>query len=272
VLGVLFAEQLAVIQDPHPWKSLLCPRRAGKSFALIAYALYVALTIPGASVLMCTLTLKNTKKLFWDDIEAMGKLYGLGFERPGYSHKTDGWFKLENGSIIRMAGAETMLDCERLRGPDYDLALVDESASFNNEVFRYLIDEVIIPGTGACDGTMVIAGTPGDIMAGAFFEATYPKHKDKETQQPTTRSFAEPDEFWTQELDIEPEWSRHHWSQEQNVAKPGLWANTMRRKKAKRMADDNPIWLQEYLGKCTTACKHGLDLASVLAKIIYAKH
>lgn len=236
----------------------MCPRRVGKSFLLMSYALWTALTKPGSLVLMASLTLKNTKKLYWADLIAMGEAYGLGFERQGFSHSTDGWLKLDNGSIIRMAGAETMSDVERLRGPAYDLCLVDECASFNNDVFDYLLEYALMPAIMDTSGTIVVAGTPGNIMSGEFFEATYPHHKvdvandnGVVTRQPTTRNYRKPEKFWLQGLDVEPLWSRHHWTQEDNVAKPDLWRNALRKKKAKRWRDDNPIWLQEYIGLWT---------------------
>lgn len=224
----------------------------------MSYALWTALTKPGSLVLMASLTLKNTKKLFWDDLIAMGEDYGLGFERPGFSHITDGWLKLDNGSTIRMAGAETNSDVEKLRGPAYDLCLVDECASFNNEVFDYLLEYALMPAIMDTGGTIVVAGTPGDVMSGEFYEATYPHHtievandNEEATRQPTTRNYRNPEEFWLQGLDVEPLWSRHHWTQEDNIARPQLWKNALRKKKAKRWRDDNPIWLQEYIGLWT---------------------
>lgn len=218
---------------------------------LMSYALYVALTQPGSLVVMATLTLKNTKKLYWKELMGMGEVYGLGFDRPGYSHNTDGWLKLENGSMIQLAGAETYSDVERLRGPDYDLVLIDECASFNDAVLDYAIEDVFMPSVMGTGGAIVLAGTPGDTMAGTFFEATYPHYIDPETECPTTRNYSDPEEFWLQGADVEPLWSRHHWNQEQNVARPNLWINALRRKKAKRWSDDNPTWLHEYMGQWT---------------------
>lgn len=246
---------------------MLCARRVGKSFALMAYALYIALTVPNARVLIVTLTLKNTKKLYWQNLIDKGELFGLGFERPGFSHITDGWLKFDNGSQISMAGAETIGDAEKLRGPPYDLVIVDECSTFNEDVFDYLIEYVLMPATADTNGTVVLGGTPGDIMLGSWFEASYPGYRDPETQEPTTRAFAAPGEFWRQNPDLEPLWSRHHWSQEHNVAKPHLWANSLRRKKAKRWADDNPNWLQEYLGQWTPRSDSLVySLASVVEK------
>ena len=63
------------------------------------------------------------------------------------------------------------------------------------------------------------------------------------------RAYADPDGFWD-DPEEEPKRSFHTWTQEANTrCAMNIWVDSLKRKKANRWADDNPIWLREYLGK-----------------------
>lgn len=243
----LFPEQQAVIDDPFRKKSVLCPRRAGKTHTGIAYALHTCLLNPGANVVIVTLTLKSAKKLYWKPVLELSDRYGLNFRRKGGIHNTHGIIRLENGSELTLVGADSYAEIEKLRGPAYDLVIVDECKSFGAELFRELVEEVIIPACSDRNGSLLLIGTPGAILSGPFFEATYPEYLDPEHGEPITRLYSNPDVYWNN-LARNPKWSRHTWSSEHNIFKPDVWKNALQEKIDSRWADDNPIWLREYLG------------------------
>lgn len=244
----LFGHQQTVVDDPYRFKSVITPRRAGKTHTVGSYAFITALRKPGAIIPIVTLTLKSAKRLYWHDIILhFSDKYGLGLrERRGGLHHTNLEAYLENGSRIFLVGAETRTEIEKLRGGSYDLVPVDECKSFHPGVFRELIDEVLIPATQDREGTILLIGTPGSILDGPFYEATYAGYTG-EDGNPITRDYYEPEDFW--KGDQEPQWSRHHWTVKDNIAVPHLWREALANKKRKRWKDDNPIWTREYLGQ-----------------------
>lgn len=242
LIAGLFKEQREFVLDPYPFKSLLCPRRVGKTHGAASYGLYVALTKPGATVCIGTTTLKRAKTLYFDEIGRLGKLLGINLR----SHRTDGTFKLDNGSIIHLFGAETLAEADKLKGWSIDLVIVDESASFSEFIFDFLIDEVLDPATSDCSGTIVVMGTPGKMLSGEFYKATHLKYLDLDNE-PISREYANPDKFWDNK-EKTPQWSAHHWDQRANVYVPGLWERHLNKKKRKKWPDNHPIWVSEYLG------------------------
>lgn len=249
ILDDLFPEQRAFVLDPYRRKSLLCPRRAGKTHVAIAYACYIASTNADVRVPIITLTLRSAKYLYWTPLREFNQKYGLGIEFKVGSNEAI----FPNGSKIRLHGADSLSDIERLRGGAYKLAIVDECKSIRDGIFRELIDEVLGPATNDVTGTIAITGTPGRFLEGAFYEATYPGLVDEDGFM-FARDAYNPEPFWKDPplFDGEPmlpQWTRHHWTVQQNVFKPEIWANAVETKRQKKWSDDNPIWVRESLGK-----------------------
>src|SRR5689334_2959978 len=75
-------KQLPFLLDQSRYKSLRCPRRSGKSFAMALLAVFIGESRPGSRILIISLTLKSTRENFWEDapsgIWAMNRLYNLG--------------------------------------------------------------------------------------------------------------------------------------------------------------------------------------------------
>lgn len=243
ILSDLFPHQRNAILDPDRRKSVLTPRRAGKTHTAIAYALYVACLIPDCRVPIVALTLKSAKKLYWEAFKRFSERYGLGL-RLNYSEQT---ITLLNGSIIFLAGAENRSDIEKLRGGAYALVVIDECKSFNLHVFNELIYEILIPATNDTSGTIMLIGTPGALLSGPFYEATCPGLKD-ESGFLYTRDYYSPEPFWNDPEQL-PRWSRHHWTVRENIYAPDTWENFLQDKKRNRWPDDHPIWIRECLGQ-----------------------
>ncbi len=242
ILDSLFLKQRQVIEDPWQRKAALCPRRAGKSWTAMSYAMYTALTKPMSISVIVTLTLKTARAIYWGAIQRYLHHYGI---KAGLHH-TELRVTLANGSTIFLMGAETRAEVEKLRGNSYDLVVIDECKSFSPSILNELIEEAVEPALDDRDGSMLLIGTPGNILAGPFFEATQPTYRDQ-YEAPVSRSYDNPDSFWNQ--DMEPLWSRHQWGRQDNEFLPKLWAQALGRKKRNKWDDNHPIWLREYLGQ-----------------------
>jgi len=164
--------------DDSPYRSARCPRRAGKSFALASLALRTGELIPGARVLIISLTLKSTRDNYWTgpgSLHVLSARFGLNLR---FNNTYLEWHH-ENGSSGRLAGAETKADIEKIRGAlaEADLVILDEGKSFAPQLLEALYIDVIEPGLMTRDGKLVFAGTPGSIPSGRFFKATSPKSR-----------------------------------------------------------------------------------------------
>lgn len=241
--------QQYLIDDPSTRKAALCPRRSGKSWAAMAYAHIVCLKQPNARVVIATLTLKTAKNIYWWEMEAFARHYGLNLDRNLNELRVD----FPNGSKIMLIGAESKAQVDKLRGGKYNLIIIDECKSFPEIILTELIREVMEPALDDYKGTLLLIGTPGNLLAGPFYEATFPGLIDDREDsnlrgQPFSRCYANPEPYWKRTKGTEPRWSRHTWSRQDNVFIPHLWAESLKRKAREGWDDDHPTWLREYLG------------------------
>jgi len=251
ILKACFQQQRDVICDPFRQKALITPRRSGKTFTVGSYVFHTALTKPGSVCAIVTLTLKSAKRLYWHDIVLnFSDTYGLNLRRRGGIHHTNLEVNLENGSRIFLVGAETRAEIEKLRGGAYDLVCIDECKSFHPAVFSELVNEVVLPAISDKLGSLLITGTPGNILSGPFYEATYENYLSADGY-PISKTFGKPEGYWKDNPDLEPVWSRHTWTVKENISERGqnAWRDAMSIKKRNRWKSDNPIWQREWLGK-----------------------
>ena len=216
----LFRQQLAFLTDVARYKSLLCPRRAGKSFAAAIYCLDVACRVPGSLSVFMTLTRMRAKQILWRVLKKLNTDFELGCD----FNETELTATLANGSVVRLAGCETPADIDKFRGEAYHLFIIDEAKSFSAALLDELLEEAVEPALSDYRGTLILMGTPGPVLDGAFYDATGP--------DPARRG----------------RWHFHRWNTSDNVAMPHLWADALALKQQKQWTDGNPKWLREYIG------------------------
>jgi hypothetical protein len=252
LLSKLFDQQRWLVEDTSPYKVALCPRRAGKSYALLIYALYVALTVQNAQILIVARVRKQVKKSFWNPLRQLNREFGLGIHFRNNELEAE----LPNGSFIYLCGADTHEEIEKFRGTGYNLVVVDECKSFPNSLLQELLTEVIEPSLLDTGGSVVMIGTPGPVLSGAFYAVTTEDlsvipagerthwtakpYKSEESVNIGTESRP----IW-----VKPKWSQHRWSLADNVGNPKIWERALARHKEKGVPDDDPTWRREYLAQ-----------------------
>ncbi len=248
IRGGLHKEQLGLVQDPCRNKTGICPRRAGKSWCAMSYGFITCLERPNARVVICTLTLKSAKNIYWWEMQEFAKHYGVPIDPYINELRID----FANGSKLMLVGMETKQQIDKLRGGKYDLIIIDECKSFPSVVLRELIKDVIWPALGDRQGTLLLIGTPGSILDGPFFEGTFPGLVDKKPGplkgMPFSRTYASPEAFWGVNAGIQPRWSRHAWTRQANKALPHLWKESLETKEREGWSDSDPTWMREHLG------------------------
>lgn len=248
ILAECFQKQRNVILDKCRRKSVLCPRRAGKSFCAMSYANYVALMKHGARVVIVTLSLKHARNTYWFEMQAFAERFGI----KGRFYQNELRFIGANDSHILLIGADSIAEIEKLRGGQYDLVILDECKSFAPVVIDELVDQVIWPALADRKGTIMMIGTPGNIMSGKFFATTYPGYKvptKASGERLVARSYDNPEKYWVDHPKDRLFWSRHSWSVQDNEKCEGLWQEFLDAKELNGWPDDEPIWRREALGE-----------------------
>ena len=187
IRDAMFPEQRAFVESRARKKSLLCPRRAGKSQADALYLLMTALAHPGSQGRYLGLTRQTAKDIMWDALKEW--VDRLRIPDPQFN-ESELSVRFANGSAFRLFGMDaTKAQAAKALGGKFKLVVLDEAASFRIDV-RALIKTFIEPATLDVNGAIVMTGTPDpDEARGFFFEVT---------------------------SGSEPTWERHSWSTTQN--------------------------------------------------------
>lgn len=242
-------KQAELVLDPSPHIAGICPRRAGKSYAGASAALIQGEAKPGSISIIISLNLKQLRRLYWkggaSGLFTLDKQFKLNLT---FSSTALMW-EHENGSIGYLLGAEDDDQLEVIRGLEADLYLIDECKSFHPSVLNTLIDDIIDPQLNTRRARLILIGTPGFIASGPFYQATCPEAKDEE-HRPYLVKYGEKDP-WGRTPQEDLLWSLHSWTLQENTAKPHQWTEALKKKRAKKWADDSPVWRREYLGHWT---------------------
>lgn len=161
-------KQQLLWQDSSRFIALLCPRRTGKTTATLFLALITDLKYPGSTIYYVVPDSKaHAQDLFWRPFEEVNSSLKLGLT-----------FKIVEKRIITPRGTHIVLlaahdkdSPARLRGPAVSLCIMDECKDFGPH-FEELIIEAVLPSLGDYGGQLVLAGTPGKILAGVFYTVT----------------------------------------------------------------------------------------------------
>lgn len=238
--------------DYHPWQvdassdpakriSLLWGRGVGKTSILRARALTKMLRISGALVAYVCTSRPTARRLNWNPLKALLEALGVSDEFEFHETRME-CTCLRTGSVYEFIGADDTAEVEKLRGRPFNEVQIDECGSHDNELLEYMLDECIAPRLGERDGGIVLAGTPGQVPRGLFYDVTRPGGE-------LHRPYRERDsERWIgysshscELLDVVslPDADRYPAMQKN-------WAAALEEKERHQWGDDNPKWLREY--------------------------
>lgn len=215
-----FLSQKKFILDTSTRKAALTPRRGGKTTSAAIMLCKTAIDVPGSESQYIALTRDSARYIMWRPVLIpMLKSHGIKFK----ANEVEMSIQLENGSRIYLAGADASeRDMEKMRGRKNDLVILDECASFRAHI-RRLVEEIIEPTLIDKRGTLAMVGTPGEMLAGYFYDVTTGK---------------------------EPGWSVHTWSTMDN---PHMMVQMAEAIAEKEKLDPNfrskPKYRREYFGE-----------------------
>lgn len=234
----LFPAQYDFATDPARRKVALCPRQCGKSTVVVHESLFMALSRPGARVLIVARVRRQAKGTYWGDLKQLCR----DFEVKAQFRVNELECELANGSVIILSGADTAEEIDKHRGQRYDLICVDECKSYSPELLAEMIREVLEPAILAKRGTLILIGTPGAIPSGLFWELTDDAHLRRDVR-PWKRRAEWKGRYY---------WSLHSWHTQDMAAAsiaPHIWEDALAAKEAQGIPDDDPTWIREYLGR-----------------------
>lgn len=135
--------------------------------------------MPGSKGLYVALTRGSAKKIMWPMLKHVSgpERWETGFDgvvvnkgganlglREEHFLEADLMVRLPNGSMIQLFGADAdKKQREKILGLDWWEAVVDESASFRNDL-RVLVRDYLRPATADHLGRISMIGTPGDFI------------------------------------------------------------------------------------------------------------
>ena len=220
LVDTLHPKQQKFYYDEAPLKAALCSRRAGKSRTAAVAMVEKARKHPGSLVPYIALTRQSAQNIMWPAIAEMNRQLFLGLEMKESSLEVVIPTKGEPSKIF-MVGADQKNFIERLRGPKYPLAVIDEAGQFRSHI-EELVEDVLEPAVSDYRGQIWLLGTPGAISAGYFFDVTSDSSKG---------------------------FSTHHWTLLDNPYMPHAKEFLEDLKQRKNWTEDHPTYQREWLGK-----------------------
>lgn len=161
-------KQRAFLNDTHRYKALLCPRGTGKTTATQFHTLMSAEKHPGSTIAYVVPDSKaHAKDLFWLPLRELNQQLNLNLK----FNEVEKRVTHPNGTNILLLAAHDKDSPTRLRGTPFSLVVLDECKDFGAH-FETLVVEAVVPRLGDFDGTLVLAGTPGEVLEGLFYDIT----------------------------------------------------------------------------------------------------
>lgn len=241
IAGSRMPVQARAAGDASRRKAVRCPRRAGKSWYVLSEALEGSLRKKHSVWVVVGLTRPSVKQIFWSLLKQLNRDLELGLSFL----EVELTATFTNGSTILFRGAESRAEIEKLRGGQYDGVIIDECKSFHPLILTELVQDVIEPALNDRRGKLILVGTPGEILAGPFYEATCEPPIEHLGHDGLKRFSNCPYGSVVDGLSV---WSFHTWTVQDNIEVPHLWAEALEIKKIRGYSDDHPTWRREFLG------------------------
>lgn len=166
-----FPKQNAFILDQSSFIDAQCSRRAGKSSGLAIRFFKTMNRYPGSTCRYLALTGDSARDIMWPVLEELDQKYKIGLKFiPSRLTVIN-----PVGGKLRLYGADMKNFIRRLRGNKSPGTAVDESQEFGSHL-EYLVDDILTPMMADfVDAWLAIAGTPGPVPNGYFFDVTKQK-------------------------------------------------------------------------------------------------
>lgn len=226
---LFFGPQKAFIEDPAQFKVACCSRQSGKTHGSAGALLKAALEMPGSTPIYINLNRTSAQGTIWPALKSIRDSEGLQMEFI----RADSSVRLHNGSEIKVYGAGSMREMDKIRGlgASLNLVVLDEAQNFGSDMY-ILIRQVLLPATVTHKAPILVTGTPNAACAGPFYDIV---HGGGEMFKDTSEKGSG--------------WSVHGWTMKDNPHIPDVDEQYERHKAANNWTDASPGFRREYLGE-----------------------
>ena len=226
----LSAPQLALHIDPSPRAAALCSRQAGKTFDCVHDLLDTALTRQGGYSIYVNTSKDECRNIVWDNPDqGVGLLATIErLKIPCETNDTRMSVRIPaTGSRIKLIGIDDKAEVKKIRGPAYDLVIIDEAQGI--PYLQALAVDAAEPGIVKRRGRVRVVGTPGEVCDGLFYEIT------------------------RDDGGALKGWSVHRWTILENPGIPHAEEYLAALMREKGWTEDNETFQREYRGRWVTA-------------------
>lgn len=173
-LGRPIAQQWAMICCDDKAISVDCSRQCGKTCGIVQRVAKKSWENPGRRTLYINHTLGNAKRQFFDppgELSSLGLLGTLDRHGVGYSdNATEVFVELDNGSFVQAIGCDDMGAVKTKLGFNWTEVIIDEIQEYAEELIELLIKKTLAPTLIKTHGTLLLAGTPPQVLAGFWHD------------------------------------------------------------------------------------------------------
>ena len=165
-------KQWELLSSRNQFKALLSCRRWGKTTYAILETIIHSRRFPKSTIFYIVPDSKaHARRLFWRPFTQLNQQLGLNLT----FHETDKRITTPEGTDILLFGAKDKDAAVQLRGDQsgLSLAILDECKDFG-PYFEEVVEEAVIPALRDWGGTLVLQGSPGNILDGLFYKVTVP--------------------------------------------------------------------------------------------------
>lgn len=166
LLKACFDKQMEFIRDQSRRKALFVARRSGKTWTVAVMLIMHCLQAPATKCLYFGLTSESAwNTIYLHMIEVLCREFGILIE-VNLTQKT---ITFDNKSFIKITGADaTDKQIDKSLGGRYQVCVFDECQSINHDLEKWIKDK-LSPAMVDLDGTIVMAGTAGDLMGERYW-------------------------------------------------------------------------------------------------------
>ncbi len=240
IMDELFDRQLAFVNDKSRNKAAICTRRAGKTEMWPRYAVKIAQENAKTLTRIWAINRLRCKQLVWQGLIDVCARHQIKIVK----NETELTVKFENGSEIRLLGADKDKEAQKKRGDKTILEIILETQLFG-AFLQKLVEEVSEPCTMDLKGTICLEGTPGPVLQG-YWHAVTGGENFKETW--TSPGVTTKDRSGEEKI-TGAGWSVHHWSVLDNPHLPHMREELRLLKIKRNWSDSNPTYIREWLGR-----------------------
>jgi hypothetical protein len=161
----LTQKQRSAISGNRRFRAWLAGRRAGKSFAAAVWLLGGK---KGQVSAYCSRTLKSSKSIMLGVFAELNARFRLNLQ----IRASTGTIIEPSGHVIQFYGLRDVTQADLIRGQKFRRVFIDEGGAFTDELLKYSVESVLQPTLLDLMGDMTIAGTPGPVPKGYFYDQT----------------------------------------------------------------------------------------------------